>query len=219
MISDSDLQRDVLEELRDEPSIDASQIGVTARKGIVTLSGVVSSYAEKLTAEESAKRVHGVHAVADDIMVRLPDSSLRNDADIAETALTSLRWHSLLPEEAIKVTVDKGWVTLEGTVDWQYQRDAAADAVRRLTGVRGVTNVIAIAPRAKISPDEVKRRIFDAFRRSAELEARRIGVDAHDGRVILHGNVHDWSEVQEAQRAAYAAPGVVEVENRLSVTP
>jgi len=217
MISDSDLQRDVIEELKEEPSVDASQVGVAAKSGVVTLTGVVSSYAEKLAAEEVTKRVYGVHAVADDLVVRLPDGSQRNDADIAKASLDALRWNLLVPDDLITVTVDKGWVTLEGTVDWQYQRNAAAEAVRPLTGVRGVTNVISIKPQVRISASDVKRRIFDAFRRSAELEARRIGIDAQNGKVILHGNVHDWSEIQEAQRAAYSVPGVVEVENRLSV--
>ena len=217
MITDSNLQRDVMQELKDEPSVDASQIGVAAKSGVVTLTGVVASYAEKLAAEHAAKRVSGVQGVADDLTVRLPDGRQRIDADIAKAALDALRWNAWVPDDVVKVTVDKGWITLEGTVDWQYQRDAAADGVRHLTGVRGVTNVISINPRAKVSAADVKRRIFEAFRRSAELDARRIGIDAHDGKVILHGNVHDWSEVQEAQRAAYAVPGVVEVENRLTV--
>jgi osmotically-inducible protein OsmY len=158
-----------------------------------------------------------VHAVADDVTVRLRDGSQRSDADIAKAALDALRWNSLVPDDVVQVIVDKGWITLEGEVDWQYQRNAAADAVRHLTGVTGVTNVISIKPKVRVTPSDVKHRIFEAFRRSAELEARRIGIDAHDGKVVLHGNVHDWSEVQEAQRAAFAAPGVIEVENRLSV--
>ena len=219
MITDDVVQRDVLEELRDEPSVDASHIGVAAKDGVVTLSGVVGTYTEKIVAGEAAKRVYGVHGVADELMVRLPEDKLRIDGDIARAALDALRWHSLVPDDAITITVDRGWLTLEGTVDWQYQRDAAAAAVRHLTGVRGVTDLISIRPGMQISAAEVKRRIYDAFRRSAELEARRIGIDAHDGVVVLHGNVRGWTEAQEAQRAAYAVPGVVEVENRLSVVP
>src|SRR6188508_1245666 len=130
MIIDSILQRDVLEELKDEPSVDGSQIGVTAKNGVVTLTGVVSSYTEKLAATEAAKRVYGVHAVADDVAVRLRNGSQRSDADIAKAALDALRWNSLVPDDVVQVIVDKGWITLEGEVDWQYQRNAAADAVR-----------------------------------------------------------------------------------------
>jgi osmotically-inducible protein OsmY len=182
MSTDEVLQRDVLEELHDEPSADASIIGV-----------------------------------ADDLVERLPDDKHRTDADIAKAAIDTLRWHSHVPVDLITVTVDREWLTLEGKVNWQYRRDAAAAAVRHLTGVRGVTNVISLKPHVEISASEVKRRICAAFRRSAELEARRIGIDAHDGVVVLYGNVRDWAEVQEAQRAAYAVPGVVEVENRLAV--
>ena len=217
MISDNQLQRDVLDELRDEPSVDASQIGVTAKSGVVTLTGSVPSYAEKLAAEEATKRVYGVSAVADEIVVRLRNGAVRDDTDIAQAALQAMRWNSFVPDEKVKVTVDKGWVTLEGTVDWQYQKNAAAAAVRELTGVKGVINSINIRPKQVIKPGEVKQKIFDAFRRNAELEARRIGIDAHDGKVTLRGNVHDWSEVDEAQRAAWAVPGVTEVENRLFV--
>jgi osmotically-inducible protein OsmY len=217
MISDNQLQRDVQDELRDEPSVDASQIGVAARGGIVTLTGSVPSYAEKLAAEEATKRVYGVSGVADEIQVRLGDGSVRDDTDIAKAALQALRWNTLVPDEQIQVTVDKGWVTLEGALDWQYQRAAAESAVRALTGVKGVINSVRIKPRALVKPADVKQKIFEAFRRNAELEARRIGVDAREGKVVLHGNVHDWAEAAEAQRAAWAVPGVAEVENRLFV--
>jgi osmotically-inducible protein OsmY len=217
MISDNQLQRDVQDELRDEPSVDASQIGVAARGGIVTLTGSVPSYAEKLAAEEATKRVYGVSGVADEIQVRLGDGSVRDDTDIAKAALQALRWNTLVPDEQIQVTVDKGWVTLEGALDWQYQRAAAESAVRALTGVKGVINSVRIKPRALVKPADVKQKIFEAFRRNAELEARRIGVDAREGKVVLHGNVHDWAEAAEAQRAAWSVPGVAEVENRLFV--
>jgi len=125
----------------------------------------------------------------------------------------------MVPDERIQVTVEQGWVTLEGEVNWQHQRDAAGRVVRHLTGVRGLSNLIAVKPRLKINPGEVKHQIFEAFRRSADLEARRIGVDAKDGRVVLHGNVHNCAELDEAQRAAWSVPGVAEVENRLAVVP
>jgi osmotically-inducible protein OsmY len=219
MTADNELQQNVLDELRDEPSLDAAHIGVAADKGVVTLTGSVSSYAEKLIAEDAAKRVFGVRAVANDVQVQLRDGHKRTDTEIAKAAIDALRWHSMVPDEWIKVTVEKGWVTLEGTVDWKYQKDAADHAVRHLTGVKAVTNAIAVKPTAPLKVGEVKHRIFEAFRRNAELEARRIGIDAHENKVVLHGNVHDWSEVQEAQRAAWSAPGVAEVENRLVVVP
>jgi osmotically-inducible protein OsmY len=219
MQSDEQVQRDVLEELRLEPTVDASQIGVTARDGVVTLTGSVQTFAEKYNAEMVAKRVYGVRGVADDIEVSL-DSRLRHsDTDIAKAALDALKWDSLVPDDKIKVTVEQGWVTLEGEVDWNYQRDAAGRAVRNLTGVRGLSNLLTVKPTVKVSPSEVKRQIFEAFRRSADLEARRIGVDAKDGKVVLHGNVHNWAEVEEAHRAAWSVAGVADVENRLAVVP
>jgi osmotically-inducible protein OsmY len=217
MKSNTQLQQDVLEELRCDPTVEASQIGVTASNGVITLRGLVNTYAQKLAAEEAAKRVSGVKAVAVELEVCLLDGHKRDDVDIAKAALDALRWHSMVPDERIKVTVENGWITLEGTVDWRFQRESAERAVHWLTGVRGVSNSIAIMAKSKISPSDVRQKIFDAMRRNAELEARRIGVDTHDGTVVLHGDVHDWSEVQAAQRAAWAVPGVADVENRLQV--
>jgi osmotically-inducible protein OsmY len=219
MKSDEQVQRDVMEELRLEPTVDASQVGVAARDGVVTLTGTVTTLAQKYTAEQVAKRVYGVRAVADDIEVRLDDRGRRTDPDIARAALEALTRDWSVPDEKIQVTVEKGWLTLEGSVDWQYQRHAAAHAVRHLTGVLGISNLISIAPKPKISTGEVKHLIFEAFRRSADLEARRIGIDAKDGKVVLHGNLHNWAEVEEAQRAAWSVPGVLDVENRLEVVP
>src|SRR5687768_4802627 len=213
MQSDEQVQRDVMEELRLEPTVDASQIGVAARDGVVTLTGTVMTLAQKYNAEQVAKRVYGVRAVADDVEVRLNEQSRRGDPDVARAALDALRWDSMVPDERIKVTVEKGWLTLEGSVDWQYQRHSAAHAVRNLTGVTGISNLISVTPKAKINTGEVKHQIFEAFRRNADLEARRIGVDAKDGKVVLHGNVHNWAEVDEAQRAAWSVPGVADVEN------
>jgi len=217
MKTDTQLQHDVLAELEWEPSIEASQIGVTAKDGVVALTGSVVSYADKLTAERSAKRVYGVKAVANDIEVKIPGTSQRGDADIAAAALNVLKWNAAVPEDRIKVTVRNGWVTLEGKVDWWYQKDAADRVVHVLTGVIGVTNQITV--KAHVKPGEVKTKIEAAFMRSAELDARRVGVDVRDGKVTLHGNVHSWAERQEAEQGAWAAPGVSEVENRLTVTP
>lgn len=219
MQSDEQVQRDVLEELRFNPTVDASQIGVTARDGVVTLTGMVTTLAQKYAAEEVAKRVYGVRGVADDVEVRLFGEGVRTDADIVKAALDTLKWDSMVPDDKIKVTAEKGWITLEGTVDWNYQREAAGRAVRNLSGVRGLSNLISVKPKVKISPSEVKREIVDAFRRSADLEARRIGIDTKDGKIVLHGNVHNWTEFDEAQRAAWSVPGVAEVDNQLIVVP
>jgi osmotically-inducible protein OsmY len=219
MQSDEQLQRDVMDELQAEPTVDASQIGVTALDGVVTLVGRVNSLAQKYAVEQVTKRVYGVRAVADEVEVWLLDAHQRSDADIARAALDALTWDSMVPDDRIRVTVDKGWVSLEGSVEWNYQRDAAARALRNLRGVRGLSNLLTVKPRTKLHAGDVRHQIFEAFRRSAELEARRIGVDAKDGRVVLHGNVHNWAEVEEAQRAAWAVPGVTQVENNLEVVP
>jgi osmotically-inducible protein OsmY len=217
MKHDTDLRRDVVDELDWEPSIDAAEIGVTAHDGVVTLSGHVKSYSEKLTAQRAAERVSGVRAIANDIGVRLPGHHERTDSDIAEAAVNALSWKTLVPQKRIKVSVSKGWITLEGEVDWQYQKDAAFEAVRFLSGVRGVTNLVCVKP--QVSATEIKSRIEAAFRRSAELDAQKVRVETREGKVTLRGNVHSWSERQEAERTAWAAPGVTQVENLIAIGP
>lgn len=213
---DVGLQQNVLNELKWEPSIHAAEIGVAVKDGVVTLTGTVDSYSQKLAVEKAAKRVRGVRAVAEEIEVRIPAETKRNDADVARAALNALQWHIQVPDERIKVKVEDGWVTLEGDVDWNFQRDAAMDAVRELIGVRGVTSLINVKPQVKVR--EIKAEISEAFKRHAELDANRITVDAADGKVTLSGKVHSWTERDEAARIAWAAPGVSTVQNHISVS-
>jgi osmotically-inducible protein OsmY/prolyl-tRNA editing enzyme YbaK/EbsC (Cys-tRNA(Pro) deacylase) len=217
MKTDIDLQQDIIDELVWEPSIDAAAIGVAVEGGVVTLTGHVPSFAEKWTAEHVAKRVVGVRAVANEITVRLPGTSERSDADIARAALLALEWDIWVPHRQITLTVSAGWIKLEGEVDTQHQKLAAEHVVRTLTGVKGVTNLIKVTPTVK--PAEITTKIAAAFQRSAVIDARRVQVETHGGKVVLRGNVHAWAERETAERAAWAAPGVDEVENQITVQP
>lgn len=212
MKTDTQLQADVMAELKFDPSVHAAQIGVEAKDGVVTLAGEVSSYSEKWNAERCAQRVSGVNALAIDLKVKLSSFGKRTDADIARSAENVLDWTSSVPKDAIKVLVEDGWVTLSGEVEWQYQKQAAADALRYLWGVIGVSDQIAI--KAKVSASSVKSDIESALKRHASKDAQEITVAVNGPDVTLSGNVHSWSERELAVHAAWNTPGVRNVVDR-----
>jgi osmotically-inducible protein OsmY len=216
-MTDSELKVHVQSALDWEPSVDASDIGISVDDSVVTLRGNVASYAEKMAAERVALHVYGVKAVANDLAVHIGNLFQRTDTEIAHAAVAALKWNTVVPNDKITVTVADGWLTLKGAVDWQYQRDAAFRTVRDLTGVKGVANDVTL--KSHVKSIDVRDKIEAAFKRSAEVDARRVNVTALDGKVILSGNVHSWLERQAAERAAWAAPGVTQVEDRLTIAP
>jgi osmotically-inducible protein OsmY/uncharacterized protein (DUF2267 family) len=215
MLEESLIASDVADELRAEPAIHADRISVSVSDGIVVLAGNVDSYREKDLAERAALRVRGVHAVANEITVQVPASQQRSDQEIAECAAWALRWHAAVPEDAVQLTVEDGWVTLYGSVAWQFERLAAEGAIRDLVGVRGITNLITVPRRAAAS--DIKTALTGGVKRSALVDARHIAIDEQDGRVVLRGTARSWSERSEAERIAWTVPGVFLVDNHIAI--
>jgi osmotically-inducible protein OsmY len=215
--TDEEIQRDVLEELKWDTRVRPNEIGVAVKDGIVTLTGWVDSYMKKVAAEEVAHRVPSVKAVANDIEVRLPTSAERTDADLAKAVLSALKWDAGIPTDKLDVTVSKGWVTLKGEVEYGFQKREAEQAVQRISGVRGVTNLVVVRP--QVSPTDLKEKIEQALVRNAETDAKRITVEVQGSKVILRGTVQSYAEKRAAEESAWSAPGVSEVENRIVVSP
>jgi len=211
--TDEEIQKDVLAELKWDAQVQPNEIGVSVKDGVVTLTGWVDSYLKKWAAEDAAHRVGGVKAVANDIEVKLFNE--RTDADIAEAAIRALQWDASVPADKIQVTVSKGWVTLKGEVNWNFVKQDAERVVRRLTGVKGVSNLITVKP--STTPSELKKRIEDALVRNAKVDANTITVEVQGSNAILKGAVRAWVEKEEAERVAWLAPGVTSVENRITV--
>ena len=215
--TDEDIQADVLDELKWDTHVRPNEIGVAVKEGIVTLTGWVDSYLKKIHAEEAAHRVPGVKAVANDIEVRLPSSAERTDADLAAAVLSALKWDAAIPAGTLDVTVSQGWVTLKGEVEYAFQKRDAERAVERLSGVKGVSNLITI--KSLLSPTDLKQKIEKALVRNAETDAKHITVEVQGSKVILYGTVRSYAEKQAAADAAWSAPGVSEVDNRIVVSP
>lgn len=213
--TDQAIQEEVLKELQWEPRVRPNEIGVSVRDAIVTLTGWVDSYLKKWDAEQAAYRVRGVKAVVNDIEVKLAGE--KTDPDIAAAVVRALEWDSAVPNDKIRVTVSKGWVTLEGEVEWQFQKEDAESLARRISGVKGVTDLITVKP--SVTSSDLKQKIEQALVRSAQIDANRITVEVQGNKAILRGTVRSWAEREEAERAAWAAPGILSVDNRIVISP
>jgi osmotically-inducible protein OsmY len=217
MKTDLEIQHDVMNELKWQPFLKSANIGVAVKNGIVTLSGNVDNYSQKTEAEKAAKKVTGVKAIAEDIQISVSPALEKTDADIAESVMNALKWHAAVPEERIKVKVENGVVTLEGEVEWEYQRNSAKNAVKNLLGVRNLTNLITIRPR--IAAFDVRTKISQALHRTATVDAEKVTIEVDGNKVILNGRVRSFAEKEDVEDAAWCAPGVSRVESHIEVEP
>jgi osmotically-inducible protein OsmY len=215
MKSDKTIQKEVIDQLKWEPFLNASQIGVSVNKGVVTLSGEVDSYAKKWTAEKAAKKVAGVRVIAEEIQVGHSPDYPKTDAEIGQAILDSLKWNTMIPEDRIKIRVQDGNVKLEGEVEWEYQRVQAKSAIENLTGVRSVANLITVKP--VFTPSDIQKKINAAFQRSATIDSSRIHTEVSGRKVILRDKVRSFAEKEDAENAAWSAPGVQIIESTLEI--
>ncbi|WP_199139796.1 BON domain-containing protein [Pedobacter sp. ASV12] len=215
MKSDAEIQKDVLAELKWQPSLSSAEIGVAVKNGVVTLSGQVESFIKKATAERAAKNIAGVKAVAEDIEVRMPAKSAKSDTEIAMAILRALEWNSAVQHERIKIKVENGVVRLDGEAEWDFQRTQAKKAIEKLAGVKTVLNFITLKPHAE--PVDIQQKIEAAFKRSATVDSKKVSVDVIGSKVVLHGKVRSFAEKQDAENAAWAAPGVLAIDNQLEI--
>ena len=215
MKTDLQIQKDVMEELQWQPFLHSSEIGVAVKNGIVTLSGIVDTYSKKIAAEKAVKKVAGVKAIAEDIQVGVSPIYRKTDAEVAEAILNALKWHSVIQEDKIKIKVEDGIVKLEGEVEWEYQRNIVRKAIENLSGIRYVTNLISVKP--KITPNELEQKINNAFLRNATIDAGKINVNVDGNKFVLTGKVRSFAESEDAANVAWAAPGVLNVENKLEI--
>jgi len=215
MKTDVEIQKNVMEELKWEPSIHSSEIGVAVKNGVVTLSGTVDTYLEKKTAEKVALKVAGVKGLAEDIQINLPFNHQKTDTELAQAALEALKWNVLVPDDQIKIKVENGWITAKGTVEWAYEQNAVRDAIATIKGVKGISNLVKVIP--KVDPKDVKKKISAAFERNALVDANHIHVENSGSKIILGGKVSSYAEKREAEYVAWNVPGVATVENNIEV--